>query len=217
MHTPGPEVCFARPSGTSRLKAGQVVGCFLMLEHLGYGKNGRNSIWLVKCNSCGHVSRMFTNRLHADRTNCPQCRRVTEMPEHGIWKSMRSRCSNLNDPAYRHYGARGILVCDEWQTFQAFLRDMGPRPSSKHSLDRINNDGNYEPSNCRWATRRQQNRNTRANKWYEVNGVRMIASDWASVCGISKQGMLQRFRRLSPEDAIRPYEQARRLTGLQSN
>ena len=110
-----------------------------------------------------------------------------------------------------------MLVCDEWQTFQAFLRDMGPRPSSKHSLDRINNDGNYEPSNCRWATRRQQNRNTRANKWYEVNGVRMIASDWASVCGISKQGMLQRFRRLSPEDAIRPYEQARRLTGLQSN
>ncbi len=77
---------------------------------------------------------------------------------------MKDRCYNSKAVSYKHYGGRGITVCNRWrQSFANFLADMGLRPSSKHSLDRIDNDGNYEPSNCRWATRIQQNRNKRFN------------------------------------------------------
>ncbi len=80
--------------------------------------------------------------------------------EYRSWGAMKNRCENTNDDAYPNYGARGIKVCDRWQDFANFLQDMGPRPAGL-SLDRINNDGNYEPSNCRWANRQQQSANRR--------------------------------------------------------
>ena len=89
----------------------------------------------------------------------------SKTPLYETWVQMKYRCHNKNHPAYSCYGGRGITVCDHWRdSFKAFLADMGPKPSNKHSLDRINNDGNYEPSNCRWATRCQQQRNTRMNR-----------------------------------------------------
>lgn len=78
---------------------------------------------------------------------------------YSCWVSMKARCSNPNVPGYHRYGGRGITVCPQWLTFQGFLADMGERPSPEHTLDRINNDGNYEPGNVRWATRKEQSRN----------------------------------------------------------
>src|SRR4029077_6134367 len=82
--------------------------------------------------------------------------------ERACWLNMINRCYSSKIGAYLNYGARGIRVCDRWRnSFAAFLDDMGPRPSSKHSIDRINNNGNYAPENCRWATNQQQGKNQR--------------------------------------------------------
>jgi hypothetical protein len=80
--------------------------------------------------------------------------------EYVIWCAMRQRCNNSRHHAYRHYGGRGIGVCRQWESFEQFLADMGPRPPGK-SIDRINNNGHYEPSNCRWATAKEQTANQR--------------------------------------------------------
>lgn len=92
---------------------------------------------------------------------------MSNEPEYDVWSKMKSRCLNIKDKDYPQWGGRGIEVCDEWvNSFVNFYRDMGKRPTDKHSLDRTNNDGNYEPSNCRWATPSQQQSNKRL---YKVN------------------------------------------------
>lgn len=97
--------------------------------------------------------------------------------EYKIWAAMKRRCCDPKLICYENYGARGIAVCERWKSFENFLADMGPRPSSEHSIDRVNNDGNYEPSNCRWATRQVQNSNMRRNRWFEYRGEMMTLAE----------------------------------------
>ena len=92
-----------------------------------------------------------------------ECRHLngkrTPTPEYRTWQAMRNRVANLNSADYPYYGGRGIRVCQRWGQYENFLEDMGRRPSPQHTLDRINSDGDYEPSNCRWATRKTQAQN----------------------------------------------------------
>lgn len=116
---------------------------------------------------------------------------------HQAWTNMNMRCYNKNRPDYPYYGGRGIRVCAEWRnSFGAFLADMGPRPSSLHSLDRYPDmDGNYEPGNCRWATKDEQMQNTRSTKLIEFRGERMGLNAWARKLGMTHAAIQGRIRR----------------------
>lgn len=126
---------------------------------------------------------------------------------YNAWVAMRQRCYNKNLKGHRHYGGRGIRVCKRWRGedgFANFMEDMGPRPSAKHSLDRIDNDGNYTPKNCRWATRRQQQNNRRTNHFLTYKGVTKSVSQWSRATGISKNTILMRVRAgWSTSDSLR--------------
>jgi hypothetical protein len=108
-------------------------------------------------------------------------KRQDHMGEYRIWMGMTARCRNL---AYRRYGGRDISVCERWKSFDLFLDDMGTRPSDKHQLDRINNDGDYEPSNVRWATPAEQRRNTSRNIRINWRGESLCAEEWGERLGV---------------------------------
>lgn len=105
-------------------------------------------------------------------------------PEHGAWRHMKARCNNKTDFQYKNYGARGIVVCERWESFVCFLNDMGKRPSPTHSLDRIDNNGNYEPGNCRWATKDAQVYNTRKTVMVMYNGAFVKLRDLTKTAGL---------------------------------
>lgn len=124
-------------------------------------------------------------------------------PEYKCWNSMKSRCNNKKNDRYYDYGGRGISVCDQWNnSFETFLKDMGPRPSLKYSLERIDNDKNYTPDNCVWRTMQQQSRNKRSNRLLEKNGLKMVIVDWAKRWGIAYQVIQQSIKRHGSFDYI---------------
>lgn len=105
---------------------------------------------------------------------------VKSNPEYYVWCSMKERCYNSKANNFKNYGGRGILICDRWKnSFNDFLSDMGKRPTKKHSLGRIENDGNYEPNNCAWQTAEEQNNNKRSNIFFEHNGTTLTLKQWS--------------------------------------
>lgn len=116
--------------------------------------------------------------------------------EYKAWSSMKDRCNNPKSQSYDIYGGRGIAVCQRWQvSFDNFLSDMGFRPSPRHSLDRIDSNGNYEPGNCRWATYRVQANNMRSNRWITINGEPRTVSQWCRYFGIANSTVYSRVAR----------------------
>jgi hypothetical protein len=110
------------------------------------------------------------------------------------WANMKVRCLNKNSPSYSYYGSRGIKVCKRWLKFQNFLEDMGERPKGK-TLDRIDNDGHYEAINCRWATYKEQNRNTSRTVFIEIEGKSVKLIEYAELIGITLTAAYARLRR----------------------
>lgn len=121
---------------------------------------------------------------------------LTKSPEHRSWLSMMTRCfwSGPKRSDYKLYQGKGITVCERWKVFLNFLEDMGAKPTSRHTLDRIDCDGNYEPGNCRWATSKQQARNWKhRNHLYAYGGESLTLPEWAERIGISRESLRDRI------------------------
>lgn len=119
--------------------------------------------------------------------------------EYRRWLRMKARCDNPRNPAYAAYGGRGITVCQRWMdSYEAFIEDVGERPSPLHSIDRIDNDRGYEPNNVRWATRREQANNRRSNVRITYNGETKTLAAWAREIGITPEGVAYRHKHGRP-------------------
>lgn len=173
------------------------------------------SKWLCQCD-CGNTSSVGNNALksgHTKSCGC-LCRELASKASktHGLsgsntymtWAGMKARCTNPNNTKYKDYGGRGITVCDRWlNSFENFLEDMGECPEGL-SLDRQNNNGNYEPENCRWATREEQLNNKRTNRFIEFDGRSQTLAQWSNELGVKRTTISERIdrRRWSIEKAL---------------
>ncbi len=171
------------------------------------------NLWKCKC-KCGTTRTVVASNLHSKASKSCGCATVAknksrakhspnDEPEWRVFKIMHRRCKDPKLIGYENYGGRGITVCRRWYNFQTFLLDMGKKPTPSHSIDRINNDGNYEPGNCRWATKLEQVRNARSNVLVPFNGKTLCLSAWAELVGLPKSTIYQRIHRgAKPIDAL---------------
>lgn len=184
---------------------GKRFGLYTVLERS--PRKESHAYWICKCD-CGSIRHVSGGGLRRGSIRSCGCARESWSPNkrgttHGMartkeyhaWQAMRSRCSNPNMPNYPRYGGRGIRVCPEWEkSFDSFFQFMGPAPSKDHSLDRYpDNDGNYEPGNCRWATATEQQNNRRCNRILTADGVSKNLSQWASDLGTKSHVLLTRL------------------------
>lgn len=194
------------------------------------GRTKRGTLkWLCIC-TCGNHHIVIGGSLTAGRTKSCGCliqetRRMKgrstthgliHTPEYRSWYHMKTRCYNDNSKSYKNYGGRGITVCERWlSSFENFFTDMGQRPSSIHSIERIDNDGNYSPQNCRWATPTEQARNCRNNRFITYKGKTKCLAEWAKYMGMSVSVLRQRLLKLgwtierALETPVRPLQRKR--------
>lgn len=159
--------------------------------------------WLCVCD-CGNEIIVFAGNLTRGHTKSCGCltlelRRthgLTDTGEYRIYRNMLRRCCSPKDKRYSDYGGRGIGVCESWRdSFEAFYTDMGPRPSSNHSLDRINNDGWYSLENCKWSTGVEQQNNTRRNVIVEHDSRSLTLAQWARELNVNTSTLRKRLSR----------------------
>lgn len=203
----------------------KVFGRWTVIKDLGKVKQGVHCKWLCIC-ECGTFRNVIGKDLRNGKsiscgcyqievikrvmTTHGQSRSAECSPEYESWCGMKARCYNINNSGYKDYGGRGIYVCDRWlgeNGFSNFLHDMGKKPSPIHSIDRFpnNQNGIYEPTNCRWATPTEQNRNRRSNRWILYNGENKILDDWAKQFKTPRSNLCTYLRSHTFEEAYNFY------------
>lgn len=189
--------------------AQKVFGRLRVLQYS--GKRKRAHYWKCVCECGAHVLVQGANLKSGNVQSCgclasekATSHGMTQSSEYNTWTMMKDRCNNRTTPNWERYGGRGITVCARWMnSFEAFLADMGRKPTSAHSIERKDNSGNYEPGNCLWATDKTQSRNRRNNRVLTMNGISMCIAAWADELGIPAQRIADRkFRGWSDEDAL---------------
>lgn len=188
-----------------RVSVGDRFGRLVVTELLRRGE------CFVQCD-CGVTKKLLRSNLRTTKS-CGCLRRGGNPRKHGhakagqrsriyrTWAAIKTRCTNPNAGNYKYYGGRGVRMCDRWQeSFGNFLEDMGAPPSAEHSIDRINNDGDYCPENCRWATRIEQTSNQRTNRILEIGGEKMTLQEASRRFGIHRTTIATRLRRGVPAD-----------------
>lgn len=204
---------------------GNTFGKLTALYEVQDGKPGQR--WFCQC-ECGEVTVVSASNLRSGDTKSCGCERIRKIvsfnTKHGqakqgvknreylIWAGMLNRCYVPSNTSYPSYGGRGITVCDRWRDFKAFIEDMGEAPSSNHSIDRIDSNGNYSPDNCRWATRTEQARNTRTNRLLTYQGETLTMIEWAKRLGVSYHALFARLKNgWSTEEALStPFRKMRK-------
>lgn len=179
---------------------GQRFGRLMVLEFV--PTQDRRSYWLCKCD-CGAEKIIWAPDLKNGKTKSCGCLIKDKITKHGdfdtrlymIWSDMRQRCNNTNCRAYKYYGGRGILVCDEWKnSFENFrVWTLNNGYTDELTIDRIDVNSNYEPANCRWVTQKTQSRNTRRNIYIDYHGEKMCLSQAAELMGISAKILQHRY------------------------
>jgi hypothetical protein len=176
---------------------GQLFGKLTVLEYTGKNSEGR-ALWLCKC-ECGKQATVVGKHLRNDTTKSCGCivnkHNMTNTSTYTIWRGMMRRCYETTNQHYKRYGARGIKVYKPWHEFVNFYRDMGERPEGK-SLDRIDNNGNYEPGNCRWADDFTKNNNRGDyNTKLTLDSETKIIAEWYRDLNIKPTAIIEKLRR----------------------
>ena len=187
---------------------GQQFGRLTVKAYL--GRKHHSSIWRCKC-VCGNVVDVQGGALKNGTTKSCGCWQSDRMaglnlkhgyarngiraPEYKTWEGMRDRCRNPRNKSYNRYGGRGIKVCERWQEFHKFIEDMGPKPGGPYSLERIDNDGDYEPANCKWALSAEQGRNKSNNRIVSFNGRKMSLIDASIEANIPYKSLKSRLQK----------------------
>lgn len=181
-----------------------------------HDRKGGHPRWFCRCD-CGGTSIITDYTLRhgttmscgclSSRTTIGDRVRIhgkTSCPEYKVWCGMKRRCLNRNERSYVQYGGRGISICARWaNSFEAFLEDMGARPSIRHEVDRIDNNGNYEPGNCRWLLKAKQAQNRRNNTYITHDGKTLCLMEWQRITGIKYATIQHRiYRGWSVSDAL---------------
>ncbi len=209
------------------VKPGEVYGRLTILEEMGRTPN-RNRIYLCQC-SCGRQAQINSSSIRSGKTSSCGCLRLeatackgratrthgeshSATPEYRAWSGMKARCYTPTNKDFSKYGGRGIAVCSQWlQSYETFLNDVGRRPSSCHSLDRIDVEGDYTPSNIRWATPKEQSRNKRTNILIEAFNKVQTISAWAEETGLKDVTIRQRLLLgWDPEESVSVLPRQRR-------
>jgi hypothetical protein len=206
--------------GIAKEWIGKRVGRLIVKELVGKAKD-RHLIYRCVCD-CGEEVDVTSNHLRSGHTQSCGCYQKDKVTKHGCardklhsnsyetWIHMKNRCKNPNNKNYHNYGGRGISVCDEWdRSFEVFLKDMGERPDGL-TLERINNNKDYEPGNCKWITQKEQTRNTRKNRQITFNGEIKTLPVWADELGFKPHVIYSRLFALNwsvADSLTRPVKQ----------
>lgn len=186
---------------------GKKFGRLKVIEYYGTNKNGR-ALWLCQCD-CGNKKVVLGNTMISKLViscgcyNREQAKKrktkhsMSNIKLYKVWNGIKTRCYNKKFTYYNNYGGRGITMCDEWKNdfakFYSWAINNGYTEGL--TIDRINNDGNYEPSNCRWATRREQNNNMRKTIIIKYNGKEQTISKWAKEFNLNRTALYYRIKR----------------------